>query len=132
MDVNWQGLPLQQFYCNQLQWSLSKPNSLWINFCVWYRQATSIHRLNYQRFPILELYLKFCLYRILVYTDRFNCTGNPLLIEEITGILHQALVTINSLTKSLLNLNGGWILCRPSNMQNFQICVSLFNLRPIV
>ena len=38
---------------NHIQWSLSKSNLFVTNFCAWNRQVFSLHRLNWQRFPIL-------------------------------------------------------------------------------
>ena len=60
----------------EMQWNLSKIH--WPNFCVQNRQVVSLYRLNWQRIPILRLYLKFGLFRILVYSgfdiDKFLCT----------------------------------------------------------
>jgi hypothetical protein len=60
----------------EMQWNLSKIH--WTNFCVQNRQVVSLYRLNWQRIPTLRLYLKFGLFRILVYSgfdiDKFLCT----------------------------------------------------------
>jgi hypothetical protein len=51
-----------------------KPDLLGTNFSVLYvqnRQVFGLYRLDYYRFPSLELYLKYGLYRILVYSGFF-------------------------------------------------------------
>ena len=61
-----------------VQWNLSKQNLLRTNFCVQNRQVFDIYRLKKEIFLTLGLYLKFSLYRILVYSgfsiDRFYWT----------------------------------------------------------
>ena len=61
-----------------IQWNLFKPNLLGTNLSIQNRLVFGLYRLNKQRFSILMLYLKFGLYRILVYwgfsLDRFHCT----------------------------------------------------------
>jgi hypothetical protein len=56
----------------------------WDQFYVWNRQVFGLYRLNKQRFPTWELYLKFGLYRISVYSgfglDRFHCIKFVILI----------------------------------------------------
>ena len=50
-----------------LQQNLSKPNLFRTNICIRNRQMFGLNRLNEQRFPTLELYVKIGLYRIQVY-----------------------------------------------------------------
>ena len=81
-----------------IQWNLSKSNLPETNFFVRNRQVSSLYRLNLERWPALELYLKLGLHIISDYSafdlDRLHCTCYSRWRETCSVLLWRAIHVI--------------------------------------